>query len=154
MFTLSIKPAWVMGLCGLIFCIGPATAADFGFVIIAAPTVGKASVSRQAIARIFERKQLYWENNKRVVPINLPVNNPLRRAFSQTILGQAPEAMEDYWREMYFHGVLPPYVVDSEEAVIAFVAGTPGAIGYVSSCVVDHQVTVLLIVGEAADCGR
>jgi hypothetical protein len=55
---------------------------------------------------------------------------------------------------MYFHGVLPPHVLASEEAVILFVSSTPGAIGYVSGCVPEHKVNVVLMVGELPACPR
>ena len=60
--------------------------------------------------------------------------------------------MDDYWREMYFHGVLPPHVLASEAAVILFVSTTPGAIGYVSGCVPQHGVNVVLTVGDLPVC--
>lgn len=131
-----------------------AWAVDRPFAVITAPGVTEHHPTRESISLIFKRKQKYWENGTRIQPVNLPTTHPLRRAFSQTILGQAPEALEDYWREMYFHGVLPPYVLASEEAVILFVSSTPGAIGYVSTCVPEHGVDVVLMVGELPTCPK
>jgi hypothetical protein len=76
----------------------------------------------------------------------------LRRAFSQSVLGGVPEGFEDYWRKLYFQGVLPPHVLASEEAVIRFVSSTPGAIGYVTSCIPAHGVQLLMVVGELPNC--
>lgn len=131
-----------------------AWAADQPFAVITAPGVGEHHLTREAISLIFRRKQKYWENGKRIQPVNLPTTHPLRRTFSVTILGQTPEALEEYWRERYFHGVLPPFVLASEEAVILFVSTTPGAIGYVSVCVPEHGVDVVLMVGELPICPR
>jgi ABC-type phosphate transport system substrate-binding protein len=131
-----------------------AWAIDRPFVVITAPGATEHHLTRESISLIFKRKQKYWENGTRIQPVNLPTTHPLRRAFSQTILGQTPEALEDYWREMYFHGVLPPYVLASEEAVILFVGSTPGAIGYVSACVPEHGVDVVLMVGELLPCPK
>jgi hypothetical protein len=47
---------------------------------------------------------------------------------------------------MYFHGLLPPHVLASTEAVLRFVASTPGAIGYVPLCDADARVTMLLAI--------
>ncbi len=110
-------------------------AAERPFAVIANPEAATHRLSQDTLARIYRRKQTYWENGTRIQPVNLPPTHPLRRAFSQTILGSLPEDMEEYWREMYFHGVLPPHVLASEEAVVLFVGATPGAIGYVSTCV-------------------
>ena len=132
----------------------PAAAAEHPFVVIAGPGVAEHHLSREVVAQIFRRKQNYWANGARVQPVNLPPQHPLRRGFSQAVLGHLPEGMEDYWREMYFHGVLPPHVLASEEAVLLFVASTPGAIGYVASCPTEHKVTVLLVVGDLPNCAH
>ncbi|CAN5430024.1 hypothetical protein BH11PSE7_BH11PSE7_21260 [soil metagenome] len=131
-----------------------AWAADTPFVVITSPGVPQRHLSREAVAQIFLRKQDFWDSSARVHPVNLPASHALRRAFSQAMLGHLPEEFEDYWREMYFHGVLPPHVVASEEAVILFVASTPGAIGYVSGCYPDHRVNVVLVVGELPHCAK
>jgi hypothetical protein len=39
-------------------------------------------------------------------------------------------------------------------AGILFVSATPGAIGYVSACVPEHGVDVVLIVGELPTCPK
>lgn len=130
-----------------------ARAAEKSFALIAAPGLDEHRLNRESAAMIFRRKLIYWSNGQRIQPVNLPPAHPLRRTFSLSLLGQAPEAMEDYWREMYFHGVRPPHVLASEEAVALFVASTPGAIGYVSACPPDSKVSVLLVVGEVPGCG-
>ncbi|MEO8921846.1 MAG: hypothetical protein ABI330_03290 [Caldimonas sp.] len=127
---------------------------DPGFVVVVAPGTAERKLSREATARIFLRRQNFWESGVRVQPVNLPATHPLRRQFSQTILGMPPEALEDYWRDMYFHGVLPPHVVASEEAVVLFVASTPGALGYVSSCSAAQKLGIVLVVGDVPDCRR
>lgn len=131
-----------------------ARAIDPSFVIVAAPGVTDRRMTRDGVARLYLRKQITWENGLRVQPVNLPANHPLRRLFSQDVLGSAPEALEDYWRDMYFHGVLPPHVLASEEAVVLFVLSTPGAIGYVSNCPAGQKLTVILVVGDAPDCPK
>lgn len=112
-------------------------------VIVAA---GRTSSLRvEAVALIYRRKKLFWSKGTKVNPVNLPVTNPMRGLFSKAILGASPEELEKYWNDMYFHGVSPPFVLSSEEAVLRFVAQTPGAIGYVSYCNVDSRVKVALV---------
>jgi len=64
----------------------------------------------------------------------------LRQQFSKVILGSAPNSQRQYWNGQYFNGILPPYVVNSEEAVIRYVANTKGAIGYIDACHLDKRV--------------
>ena len=141
-------------LCLLALDVPEALADDRSFAVIAAPGITERRMTKESVSLIFRRKQNYWEDGTRIQPVNLPPSHPLRRAFSLSILGNLPEQMEDYWREMYFHGVLPPHVLASEEAVILFVASTPGAIGYVSTCLPDRKVSVALIVGDLPGCAH
>lgn len=141
-------------LFGFILAAPNARASERPFAVITAPGATEHHLTRESIALIFKRKQNYWENGTHIQPVNLPLAHPLRQDFSERILGNLPEAMEDYWREMYFHGVLPPHVVASEEAVILFVSSTPGAIGYVSACPLDRKLNVVMMVGDIPNCSK
>ena len=107
--------------------------------------------SKEDLARIYRRQKLLWADHTRIVPVNLPADHPLRRSFSRLVLGALPEELDAYWNAQYFHGITPPYVLTSEEAVLRFVATTPGAIGYVSATAVNGQVSVLLYLPLSAD---
>ena len=61
------------------------------------------------------------------------MKSQVRTAFSSRILGQALIEVQVYWQRKMSQGVAPPPVRTSDEDVVAFVAQTPGAIGYVSS---------------------
>lgn len=111
-------------------------------VIIPRGEVVKA-LGEVELSLIFLRKKLYWAGSKRIRPVNLSTDQPIRRQFSQRILGSLPESQAEYWNVLYFHGTSPPHVVNSEEAMLRFVAETPGAIGYVSACKVDSRVSAI-----------
>jgi ABC-type phosphate transport system substrate-binding protein len=95
------------------------------------------------LSLIYWRKQLHWPKGLRIKPVNLSTEHLLRQQFSQTVLGSAPKTQIDYWNGQYFNGVLPPYSVNSEEAVLRYVTQTAGAIGYVDACHVDERVKAL-----------
>lgn len=103
-------------------------------------------VTTTIVLGMFARKRLFWSDHSTVVPVNLAASHPIRRAFSLWVFRKTPEQLQDYWNDQYFHGVLPPPVFASEEAVLRFVASTPGAVGYVSSCSVDRRVDVIALV--------
>jgi ABC-type phosphate transport system substrate-binding protein len=134
--------AVLLALAGL----SPAHAAesDTAIAVIVAASHGK-NPKIEDVALIYRRKKLFWADGTKVNPVNLASTHPLRRLFSQAVLGASPEDLEKYWNNMYFHGVSPPFVLSSEEAVLRFVALTPGAIGYVSYCSVDSRVKVALV---------
>ncbi len=100
-------------------------------------------LAHNQLSLIYWRKQLYWPKGQRIKPVNLSTEHALRLQFSQKILGSAPKSQIDYWNGQYFNGVLPPYSVNSEEAVLRYVTLTAGAIGYVQACTVDSRVKAL-----------
>lgn len=102
------------------------------------------NLSSKNLNLIYWRKQLFWPKGLPIKPVNLRSQNPIRLAFSKTVLGSAPNAQIDYWNGQYFNGVLPPYSVNSEEAVLRYVSNTKGAIGYVNACTLDNRVHALL----------
>ena len=114
-------------------------------VVVGRGQAGSAPLSPALVAGIFARKRQLWRDRSPIVPVNLPASHPLRRNFSRWVFDKTPEEMQDYWNDQYFHGVVPPPVLASEEAVLRFVASTPGAIGYVSTCVADRRVEVLAV---------
>lgn len=100
------------------------------------------------LTQMFWRKKQYWQNGTRIHPVNLHAEHPLRILFSKVVLDSLPSEQADYWNGLYFHGTTPPYSVQSEEAVLRYVSGTKGAIGYVSLCSVDDRVKAVLWIDQ------
>jgi ABC-type phosphate transport system substrate-binding protein len=119
-------------------------------IVGAGSTAPSAPLSAALVANIFRRKRQFWDDQTRIVAVNLPALHPLRRHFSQQIFKRSPEDLQAYWNDQYFHGVLPPAVLASEEAVIRFVVDTPGAVGYVWACSVDKRVSVVALIANPA----
>ena len=127
----------------LVLLFSPLLVADELLIIVAKDSTILQINSRQ-LERVFRRKTLITQQGERWVPINLGIDNPLRLAFSKRLFNQAPAEMEAFWNIQYFKGISPPYVVSSEEAVLRFVASTPGAIAYINPCHLDSRVRVLM----------
>lgn len=131
-FALLLAPAWTMAAEG-----------DVVLAVIIPKSQNLKVAGVADLALIFWRKKLYWAEGVRMQPVNLPTANALRRQFSLKILNTLPEDQTEYWNEMYYHGVMPPHVVSSQEAVLRYVADTPGAIGYIDACKVDARVKAI-----------
>lgn len=132
----------------------PAQLQAEGLIAIITQAVPPQNVlNLEELARIYRRKKLFWEDGAKVIPVNLPADHPLRRRFSQLVLGMLPEdqKLDEYWNAQYFHGIAPPYVLASEDAVLQFVVTTPGAVGYVSAAAVNAKVHVLLYLSLSTD---
>jgi hypothetical protein len=113
-------------------------------VVITAHELPIKQISLKELKNIFRRKALLDETGKRWIPLNLEINHPLRQTFSEKVFALHPEEMESYWNEQYFQGIMPPYVVTSEEAMLRFVSSTQGAIGYILPCHLDARVQVVM----------
>ena len=119
------------------------TLAEDGLAVITGPSKPTLVFSRANLRDIFLKRIQVDDSGSPLVALNLPPDDPLREAFSLDVLGQRPGGMQRYWTEQYFHGVSPPFVVRSPEAMLRFVAETQGAIGYVAQCQVDKRVQVV-----------
>jgi ABC-type phosphate transport system substrate-binding protein len=104
------------------------------------------NLTLETLKDVYLRKRLLDGNGVRWIPLNLPVAHDLRQGFSLALFKKLPEDQEEYWNEQYFHGINPPEVLASEEAVLRFVVITPGAIGYVRKRNADDRVKILKII--------
>lgn len=124
----------------------PAFAVQPQIAIITAPNGPQLAFDRNTLRDVFLKKIFVDQHGLRLTPVNLPTDSPLRDAFARSIIHMHDEQLQDYWEREYFQGVSPPYVLGSQEAVVRFVALTPGAIGYVALCHVDTTVHVVLLI--------
>jgi ABC-type phosphate transport system substrate-binding protein len=116
--------------------------ADDSIAVIVGKHPPHISLDRSNLEDIFLKRILVDDDRSALVPLNLASTDPIRLAFSVSLLGERPEALQRYWTERYFHGITPPYTVRSQESMLRYVADTPGAVGYVASCSVDDRVNV------------
>lgn len=142
---------FVLGLACLL-SMGQTSAAPADTLAVVVPKTQSGKIgSLVDLSLIYWRKKLYWSEGVRMQPVNLPTDSPQRRLFSQRVLGSLPEAQTEYWNEVYYHGTTPPHVVSSQEAVLRYVADTPGGIGYVDACKVDGRVkAVAWLLGDGS----
>lgn len=101
-------------------------------------------MDKSRLRDIFLKKLYIDPQGHTLIPVNLPVESPLRQAFTHSLIGMDDAQLRDYWNRRYFQGQSPPYVLGSQNAVVQFVAKTPGAIGYVLPCNVTADVRVIL----------
>jgi ABC-type phosphate transport system substrate-binding protein len=114
---------------------GPAAAiqADAPVRIVVHPQVKGAQVPRSTLAAIFLKQAPRWGDGVPVIPVDQSVKSPVRNLFSSRILNQPLMDVQIYWQRKMSAGITPPPVKVSDEDVLAFVASTPGAIGYVAA---------------------
>jgi ABC-type phosphate transport system substrate-binding protein len=112
---------------------GRDASAAAAFRVIVHPQVKGTQIPRAVLSAIFLKQALKWGDGSSVVPVDQSVQSAVRRAFSNDVLKEGIVEVQVYWQRKIAAGQVPPPVKTSDEEVLAFVASTPGAIGYVSS---------------------
>jgi ABC-type phosphate transport system substrate-binding protein len=123
-------------LAALGLCLGGgawAAAAD-DFVVVVHPSVAGTSIRRADLAAVFLKKAARWGAGGTAVPVDQSGAAAVRRGFSEAVLGMSPTAVVQYWQKQMLTAspLRPPAVKASDDEVLAFVAATEGAVGYVS----------------------
>jgi hypothetical protein len=104
------------------------------------------SVTLDTLRELYLRRRRVWPDGRRADPVNLPAGSPVREAFSRLVLGRAPRDLGSYWDRRYFEGIRPPLVLQTAEAVCAYVGVEPHAIGYLPLAGVDRAVCRIVLV--------
>lgn len=101
--------------------------------IIANPSVGASSVSTDELKGVFLATKTSLSDGSHVEPV-LEKGGPAHEAFLKEYIGKTDSAFETYYRSLVFTGKASmPKTTASDADMIAYVAKTRGAIGYVSA---------------------
>ena len=124
----------LVALAAVLALAAPARAAD-DFVVVVHPSVRGAAVHKADLAAVFLKKVPRWGDKTPAVPVDQSATSVVRRAFSESVLGMPVSTVLQYWQKQMFATPpqRPPAVKASDAEVVAFVAATPGAVGYVSA---------------------
>jgi hypothetical protein len=120
----------------LIALIAAPGRADEGlaFIVIVHPENAIMHADKKFIADGFLKKRTRWSNDSVMKPIDQKKTANVRAVFSRRVLDRSVSSVRTYWNQIVFSGRgVPPPEVDSDAAVIKFVATNPGAIGYVTT---------------------
>jgi TonB family protein len=132
---------------GLLNCLC-ASALATDVKVIANASVKADIISAPELRRIFLQESSSLDNGTRVAPV-IEKDGPVHKAFLQEYLSRSPEDLQTYYRALVFTGRgSMPKILGSDAEVVAYVAATRGAIGYVSSdsdTTVDGVKTLLVI---------
>jgi ABC-type phosphate transport system substrate-binding protein len=103
-----------------------------GYQVIVNTKNSHGEARRELIADIFLKRATRWDTSESALPVDLRLDSPVRKAFSQGVLGRSVAAVRSYWTQRIFSGRdVPPPELPSDEAVGKFVATHPGAVGYI-----------------------
>lgn len=109
-----------------------------GIAVIANKSV-TADVSASQLAQLYTNRA----SDLGLTPVNQS-ETPTGLYFHDNVLKKSPSQMKAFWSKLVFTGKgTPPKEFKTDEEVLAFVASTPGAIGYVDDSKVTDSVRVL-----------
>jgi ABC-type phosphate transport system substrate-binding protein len=123
----------ILLLAGLVLFGGRAARAQ-GYTVVVNASNPVASLSKSQAADLFMKRTGKWPGGRPAVPVDQAKNAPVRAAFSQAVLGRPVTQISAHWQQQIFSGAdVPPTERTGDAAVLAFVASTPGGIGYVAA---------------------
>jgi len=134
-----IQNLFVAALC--VFGASAAFAADLK--VIANPSVGASSVSADELKGVFLATKTSLSDGSHVEPV-LEKGGATHEAFLKEYLGKTDAALQTYYRSLVFTGKASmPKTVGADAEVVAYVAKTKGAIGYVGAGASTAGVKIL-----------
>lgn len=114
-------------------------------VIVAAAGTPQV-LPRNAVRAIFGMRLRNWPNGDRVRVFVLRDHDATHVAFCKGVINIFPHQLRLAWDRLVFSGTgQAPTEVGSEHEMLAKIATTPGAVGYLRRSTVDDSVRVLQI---------
>lgn len=114
-------------------------------VVIANKAVSTTALSSDVVQKIFLGQKTTWDGGGKIVPVTLE-GGPTHTSFLQSYVKKTPAQFATSWKQAIFTGQgIPPKSFASETDLVAYVAATKGAIGYIATATPHSGVTVLQI---------
>lgn len=116
--------------------------------VIAHKSVPLDSIKKSVLLDFYARDIKKWSDGQPVIVFDLKPQSEVKTIFYD-YLGRSPSRMKSIWLKKMLSGEGdPPEAMASEEALLAKVAATTGAIGFVSKTLAHNSVKVLLEITE------
>jgi len=136
----------------ILFAARGATARDVK--IVANPEVKVDSISTSELKSVFLAERQSLRDGSHAEPV-FQQGGPAHQAFLREYLGKSDGALQDYYGGLVFTGKASmPKSFRSDAEVVAYVARTRGAIGYVSPAASAEGVRILVVISEGGKSER
>jgi len=116
----------------VVFLVSFTLSAEAQIVVIANKSVSEKELSQEEILDIYTLNRSRWDSGQRIRVFDFKSPRKLRKSFYK-YLDLSKDELQIIWLRKQFTGKgMPPEVLGSEQDIVAKIARTPGAIGYVS----------------------
>ncbi|MBN8524886.1 MAG: substrate-binding domain-containing protein [Planctomycetes bacterium] len=112
--------------------------------VIVHPGNAAASLSKDDLDAIYNGKKANWPDGAKIVIAVM--DGPVHESFLKAYVGKTSAQFSASWKKIVFTGkAKAPQECKDDAAMAAFVAATPGAIGYVSDAAAAGGAKVVAV---------
>jgi ABC-type phosphate transport system substrate-binding protein len=130
----------------LIASLFTCTSATAQVAVIAHSSVPVDTIEKIDLLDFYTGDIRVWQDENPVVVFDLKTKNDVKKSFYRFI-GKSTSRMKSIWMKKMLAGESdPPMTMASEAEMLAKVASTPGAIGFISGVLVAENVKTLIII--------
>jgi TonB family protein len=136
----------------MIFTLSPAHARDIK--VIANSNVKSEEISERDLKSIFLEETRWFGDGFHAEPV-IERDGPVHEAFLREYIGKSADDLASFYRALVFTGRgSMPRELASDAEVVAYIARTKGAIGYVGSDANTYGVKTLSVIPFGSSTGR
>jgi len=77
-------------------------------------------LTKKELKNIYLKKRRYYKDTK-LIPLNLSLDNTLRKSFQSDILDMSFTQIKSYWMKQHYKGHRPPYQLKSFKGTLLFI---------------------------------
>ena len=119
--------------------------ANAGILIVANKSVQAESIKKAELKDIFLGNTIKW-GDKSKINIVVQKNSDAHDEFVKEVTRKSASQFRNYWKKMVFTGKgSSPKSFDKSDELLAYIAATDGAIGYIAANVQPDGVKVIKI---------
>ncbi|MGZ0018770.1 hypothetical protein [Nitrosomonas sp. wSCUT-2] len=145
-YWLKVKASLCLALTVSLWCIDTGVRAENSYEIVANPGVNEKILTVNSLRSIFSMRLKTWPDGTKIRVFVLSDDDELHQIFSKEKLNVFPYQLRSTWDRLVFSGTgQAPTKVSSNEEMLAKIASTPGAIGYLWKANINENVNVLEI---------
>ncbi len=134
-------------LLGLLICT-PASSQDIK--IVGHQDGPPDQMDASELRSVFMAQRQWWGGDTKISIVLLKSSVPISEVVADKVFDMSPNDVKTYWIQIVFRGkAKTPKHFDSEDALIAYVARTPGAIGVVSAEADTAALKVIEVDGKS-----
>ena len=129
-----------------VFVFGARSASGQDYKVIVNSANSASDLSADAVAKIFLKNVAKFPDGSAATPVEPAKSSAARASFARAVLGKSVQALDTYWQQQIFAGKDVPLAnKSSDDEVVAFVKGNPGAIGVVGGGAATAGVKVVTV---------